>query len=239
MYTFFNCLSRKYKHELLTKQSHQGRRNRSIDIDREVHLNFAKWIKQKVEIKELDGITDDLRCLALGPSEKVLKYTAYNVNGFKFRATEREANLKTQNSGVYVAAETMSYASSRDSNPRTGTVSYYGNLIEVMELNYYEVFKVVLFKCKWMDTRTERGYKQDVYGHHMVNFSRFLPTEEEEDEPYILASQARMVYYVKDPSEVDWNIAVHVQPRDVYDMGDSNDSEQLEDESEPSISVSS
>lgn len=108
-----------------------------------------------------------------------------------------------------------------------------------MELNYYEVFKVVLFKCKWLDARTERGYKQDRYGHHMVNYSRFLSTEEEEDEPYILASQARMVYYVKDPSEVEWNIVVHVQPRDVYDMGDSNDSEQSEDESEPNISVSS
>ena len=65
------------------------------------------------------------------------------------------------------------------------------------------------------------------------------PTEEEGDEPYILASQAKMVYYVKDPSEVEWNIAVHVQPRDVYDMGDSNDAQPLEDGFEPSISVSS
>ncbi|KAL0684262.1 hypothetical protein Bca4012_051110 [Brassica carinata] len=166
-----------------------------------------EWIKQKVQNNEIDGITDDLRCLAMGPSEKILKYTTYNVNGFKFRATEREANLKTQNSGVYMAAETMSYASSRDSNPRTGTVTYYGNLIE----------------------------------NEVISRMRMVisPTEEEGDEPYILASQAKMVYYVKDPSEVEWNIAVHVQPRDVYDMGDSDDAEPLEDGSEPSISVSS
>lgn len=52
-----------------------------------------------------------------------------------------------------------------------------------MELNYYEVFKVVLFKCKWADTRTEREYKMDAYGHHMVNFLRFLPIGDEEVEP--------------------------------------------------------
>ena len=107
---------RKYKNELLTKQTHQSNRHRAIDIDREMHLNIANWLKQKVES---NGITDDIRCSALGPSDKVLKYTAYNINGCKFRTAEREANMKTQNSGVYVAAETMSYASSRDPNPRT------------------------------------------------------------------------------------------------------------------------
>lgn len=197
-------------------------------------------MKEKVELNELDGINDDLRCLALGPSEKVVKYTAYNVNGFKFRTTNRDADLKTQNNGVYVAAETMSYASSRDSNPRTGTVPYYGNLLEVIELNYYEVFKVVLFKCKWADTRTERGYKMDAYGHHIVSFSRLLHSgDNEEDEPYVLASEARMVYYVNDPCDVDLNIAIHVQPRDIYDMGDPSDSEQLDAESDLGISVAS
>ena len=78
----------------MTKQSHQSKRSPAIEIDQEMYLNFAKWIKHKVEINELDGITDDLRCLALGPSEKALKYTAYNVNGSKFRTVEREANLK-------------------------------------------------------------------------------------------------------------------------------------------------
>ncbi|KAG7565800.1 hypothetical protein ISN44_As10g024300 [Arabidopsis suecica] len=132
----------------------------------------------------------------------------------------------------------MSYASSRDPNPITGTVAYYGNLVEVIELNYYEVFKVVLFKCKWADTRTERGYKMDAYDHHMVNFSRLLHTgDNAEDEPYILASQAKMVYYVADPCKEEWNYAVHIQPRDVYDMGDQNDSEQFDGESIPGISM--
>jgi len=62
-----------------------------------------------------------------------------------------------------VATETTSYASSRDPNPRKGTVAYYRNLIKVIELNYHEVFKVVIFKCKWAGTLTVKGYKIDAY----------------------------------------------------------------------------
>lgn len=186
-----------------------------------MHLNFGKWLKDRVEKNDVEGVTDDIRCLALGPSEKVVKYSSYNINGYKFRASGRDDGLKTQNSGVYVNANTVSYASSRDQNPKAGDAAYYGKLVEVIELNYYEIFRVVLFKCKWADTRSSRGYKHDAYGHNMVNFDRLLHTgDEEEDEPYVLASQAKMVYYVEDPCEQGWNIAVHVQPRDLYDMGD-------------------
>lgn len=73
-----------------------------------------------------------------------------------------------------------------------------------------------------------------------VNFSRLLHTgDNEEDDPYVLASQARIVYYIKDPCKVEWNIAVHVQPRNVNDMGDPNDSEQFDGESDHSISIAS
>ncbi|KAG7559171.1 Transposase-associated domain [Arabidopsis thaliana x Arabidopsis arenosa] len=163
-----------------------------------------------------------------GPSSKVLKFSAYNINGFKFRIIERDQDLKTQNSGIFVSAETISYASSRDINPRSGNVSYYGKLTEILELNYYDSFRVVLFKCKWVDTRDARGFKKDQFGHSMVNFSRLIHTGSgEEDEPYVLASQARLVYYVEDPQEKDWSVVVHVQPRDLYDMEDPTSSDEI------------
>lgn len=191
-----------------------------IDIDRHVHLHFSQWLKQNVE-KSFDGISADIRCLAPGPSDKVLKFSAYNINGFKFRVIERDQDLKTQNCGVFVSAETISYSSSRDHNPRAGDVSYYGKLTEILELNYYDSFRVVLFKCKWADTRDARGYRKDEFGHTLVNFSRTIHSGNgEEDEPYVLASQARLVYFVEDPLDEGWNVVVHVQPRDLYDMGD-------------------
>lgn len=210
-----------FKSELRRSQLRRRKRGNVIDLDRHVHLHFSKWLKEKVEKNDLDGISVDIRCLAPGPSAKVLKFSAYNINGFKFRTIERDQDLKTQNSGVFVSAETISYASSRDLNPIAGDVSYYGKLTEILELNYYECFRVVLFKCKWVDTRDARGYKKDDFGHTLVNFSRLIHTgNNEEDEPYVLASQARLVYYVEDPQEEGWSVVVHVQPRDLYDMGD-------------------
>ncbi|CAA7058756.1 unnamed protein product [Microthlaspi erraticum] len=179
---FLDELRQKYKDELRRTHTRGRRRRYTLDVDREVHLRFDKWLREKVEKDETDGISEDIRLLAKGPSDKVLKFSSYCVNGYKYRTLERDSDLKTQNCGVYVSAETMSYASSRDNNPMAGNVPYY-------------------------DTRDSRGYRRDGLGNNLVNFSRIIHSgESEEDEPFILASQARMVYYVEDPSEYGWNM---------------------------------
>ena len=38
------------------------------------------------------------------------------------------------------------------------------------------------------------------------------------DEPFILASQAKQVWYVKDPLEPDWHVVVKATNRDYFDM---------------------
>lgn len=216
-------MSRRFKSELRRSQLRRRKRSNVIDIDRHVHLYFGKWLKERVEKNEINNISDDIRCLAQGLSEKVLKFSAFNINGFKFRTIERDQELKTQNSGVFVLAETISYASSSDTNPRAGDVSYYGKLVEIVELNYYDSFRVILFKCIWADTRDGKGYKKDDFGHEVVNLCRPIHSGDgEEDEPYMLASQARLVYYVEDPQEEGWSVVVRVQPRDFYDMGDQD-----------------
>ncbi|CAA7013323.1 unnamed protein product [Microthlaspi erraticum] len=214
-------VERKFKDELSRANMRGRKRRHPLNIDREVHLHFEKWLRQKVERNEIAN--DDIRLIANGPSDKVLKFSSYNINGYKYRTLERDGDLKTQNCGVYISAETISYASSRDTNPRAGDVPYYGKLIDIIQLNYYDKFRVILFKCKWADTRDNRGYKRDIFGHHMVNFSRTIHSGAyEEDEPFVLASQAKMVYYVEDPSESGWSIGVHITPRDLYEMGESD-----------------
>ncbi|CDY72443.1 BnaAnng41170D [Brassica napus] len=176
MYMFFNCLYRKYKNELLTKQSHQGRRNRAIDIDREVHINFSEWIRQKVQTNEIDGITDDLRCLAMGPSEKVLKYTAYNVNGFKFWATEREANLKTQNNKVIVHFDEVSGQPIGESGGLLGSwLGQLSNDVNLLPINYSDwrmvnphiknkVWEVIQSKFWFDDPATRKVFVMSALG---------------------------------------------------------------------------
>lgn len=173
---------------------------------------------------------EEIISLARGPYKAVRRYKGYIVNGFRFNTRDREINRRTQNSGVVVTARTSSYASAKDKNPVAGDIIYYGILIDIIELNYYEHFKVVLFKCDWADVHSQgRGVKRDDYGFTLVNFNRLLfKGHQLSDEPFILASQAKQVFYVHDPIEKDWQIVVHTKPRDLFDMDSEISTDDIE-----------
>nr|XP_033511816.1 uncharacterized protein LOC104095489 [Nicotiana tomentosiformis] len=83
----------------------------------------------------------------------------------------------------------------------------------------------------WADTVRDRGYKKDSWNLNCVNFDRLIHTgEREEHEPYIEASQAQMVYYVDDVVNKGWSVAMHLKPRDLYDMGEVAEDEVYENE---------
>ena len=88
--------------------------------------------------------SDELIALARGPNKIVNRYNGFIINGFKFHTREREKFRKTQNSGVMVEADGK---------------SYYGALKDIYELDYYGKFKVVLFRCDWIDINSPRGFK--------------------------------------------------------------------------------
>lgn len=121
-----------------------------------------------------DTISHDIKFLAQGPAPYARRFTAYNINGFKFRTLSREQGLKTQNSGVFLMSDTSCVASSADRNLRQADLPYYGKLEDIIELNYYGKFRVVLFKCKWADTTRDRGFKRDVWNFNCVNFSKLF-----------------------------------------------------------------
>ncbi|KAK5771981.1 hypothetical protein PVK06_048237 [Gossypium arboreum] len=92
---------------------------------------------------------------------------------------------RTQNCGVVVNSSITSYATARDSNPVKGNVEYYELLTDIIELDYYGKWKVVLFRCDWADVNTARRIKKDQFGFTMVNFSRLIHTGQQlMDEPY-------------------------------------------------------
>lgn len=105
-------------------------------------------------------MSSDLKFLARGPLDKARRFTAYNINGFKFRTLAREEGLKTQNSGVFLTSNTSCVSSSADGNLRQADLPYYGKLEDIIEINFYGHFKVTLFKCKCADTTRDRGYKR-------------------------------------------------------------------------------
>ena len=111
---------------------------------------------------EKKNLSDKVRWLAWYPNNEVKQFKCYVINGLKFHTKDSEASRKTQNSGVCVVTE--------------GVATYYGVLIDIIELNYFDKYRYVLFKFHWADVISERGCKKDEFGFPLVNFSRLIHT---------------------------------------------------------------
>ena len=143
----------------------------------------------------------------------VRRFNRYIIGGVRFHTKERERKRKTQNSGVVVTSKT---SDSEDN------VIYYGVIKEMIELNYFKHFRIVLFKCDWFDTKQGRGVKKYALGFTLVNFSKLIHIGTNLlDEPFVFASQVQKVFYIQDSLQPNWHIVVRTKPRDVYEMGDN------------------
>jgi hypothetical protein len=141
-----------------------------------------------------------------GPRQLALEYNHYVVNGMLFRTLSRDEGKTTQNSGVCV--------------PTIDGNTYYGKLTRIIEIEYYDTTRYVLFKCDWADIKINKGYKEDEYGFSLVNFKNRIHTGEKiTDDPYVLSSQISQVYYVEDERHPDWAVVVKTKPRNVFDVG--------------------
>jgi hypothetical protein len=95
-----------------------------------------------------------------GPIEITVKYNKYVVNVKFFRTLAFDAEKRMQNSGVCV--------STIDGD------TYFGKLIEVIEIKYFDRTKYIMFMCKWADSTRDKGYKVDEYGLIFVNFKNLV-----------------------------------------------------------------
>lgn len=64
-----------------------------------------------------------------------------------------------QNSGVVVEA---------------GGIAYYENFQDIIESDYYRTFKIMMFRCDWVDVKSSRGLKKGKNGCILVNISRLI-----------------------------------------------------------------
>src|ERR1044072_3666448 len=95
-------------------------------------------------------------------------------------------NWLTQNSGVMVTSSPYKFKNEKD-----GSVTYYGVLKDILELDYFGRAKFVLFKCEWFQS------KQENFGLILVNFRKMIY----KGDPFVFATQVRQVYYTEDPSD--------------------------------------
>ncbi|XP_069145619.1 uncharacterized protein [Solanum lycopersicum] len=173
--------------------------------------NFSQWF----ETRALQEVVPDLiKQLSRGPYSVAKRYSGYLINGYRFHVRKRDARRKTKNSGVTLIASTTSFASSKDKNPIAADLTYYGRIVDIVELIYYNYFKVVLFKCDWYEV------EKDVYGLTYVYFNKRCSQEE----PFVLASQVHQCFHVQDPYDQDKHYVMKTVPSDLFNMGDEVES---------------
>ncbi|XP_019164337.1 PREDICTED: uncharacterized protein LOC109160505 [Ipomoea nil] len=223
------------QHMSLIRQQNPLKGERWVAIEH--NRTFITWFKDTV-MKELsqvpNNVSETIKWLAYGPDFLVSCYEAYDINGYTFYTKRQDEKSVVQNSGVTQVALSKDYSSAKDTKSIDAAMSYYGVIEEIWELDY-KVFKIPLFRCSWVDNR--RGVRIDELGFTLVDFERLGY----HDEPFILASQAKQVFYVSDPIDNKWSIVLQGK-KSIVGVGDVVDEEEYDhfDETPPfSIGVQS
>jgi hypothetical protein len=168
-------------------------------------------------------LADKLVWHAKGPMRFAVEYSHYVTNGMLFRILSHDNGKTSQNCGVCM--------------PTIDGPTYYGKLTRIIEVQYYDESRYVLFKCDWADIEKNKGYKEDEYGIPFVSFKRLIHTGDRiTDDLYVLSFQVSQVYYVEDKRHPDWAVIVRTKPRHVYDIGqmeENNDDNGNYRENEP------
>uniref|UniRef100_A0A803MIG0 DUF4216 domain-containing protein n=1 Tax=Chenopodium quinoa TaxID=63459 RepID=A0A803MIG0_CHEQI len=113
-----------------------------------------------------------------------------------------------------------SFASFRDQNPVVGDVKYYGVVEDIIELDYFGHFKVVLFRCSWFQV------EQDEFGLTCANFKRLCYT----NDPFVMANQVNQVFYVQDSKEKHLHYVMETIPGDFFDMSEESNGATVADD---------
>ncbi|RVW81554.1 hypothetical protein CK203_051852 [Vitis vinifera] len=186
---------------------------------RRTHANIHSLVVKKVEvaIADKEPISETLRWMAHGPTHYVAKYHGYVINGCQYNTKDRDELRVSQNSGVSIVATTMQISSAKDKNPVFGELCFYGIITEIWDLDY-TMFRILVFKCNWVDNKS--GIKVDEFGLTLVDFTKMA----HKSDPFILASQAKQVFYVQDQLDPRWSVVLSTPERDFsFSAKDSDD----------------
>ncbi|KAA0032028.1 hypothetical protein E5676_scaffold96G001250 [Cucumis melo var. makuwa] len=212
-----------YLRDIETRFNRGDRNNDDID-DGDQQLWSINFLSHKAQRLHCDKfISDDLYDLACGSNDCARSYSGCIANGVQFHTKDRDSRQTTKNSGVMVP-----------DGDEIGQIFFYGELHEIIRLQYICMKAVVLFKCEWYDTSLRKNRINIVDGFTSINTrNRWY-----KDEPFILVSQAAQVFYVDDYKlGQDWKLVQQIQPRHVWDILEI-ESNELEVTSDEIISTS-
>ena len=110
----------------------------------------------------------------------------------------------------------MQIASAKDKNLVFGELCFYEVIIEIQDLDY-TMFKIPIFKCDWVDNKN--GIRVDDLGFTLVDFNKMA----HKSNPFILASQAKQVFYVQNELDPRWSIVLSTPQQDFLERDEGDD----------------
>ncbi|XP_026420318.1 uncharacterized protein LOC113316323 [Papaver somniferum] len=172
---------------------------------------FADWFQQKVKMQIEQGmpISHTVEWLSYGPLENCISYKGLLINNTRF--ITKDVKRVTQNSGVSIESTTLVAGLSE-------TSGFYGVLEEILLLDYNHMFQIPIFKCDW--AHTNFGVKVED-GFTLVNLKQHK--NQYCNDPFILAKQARQVFYSRESNTSNWYMMVKPPPRGFHELEEYNE----------------
>ncbi|GJU37344.1 hypothetical protein Tco_1185698 [Tanacetum coccineum] len=203
------------KHE--TYENEEGKplsAKKTSEVSAELFQKAHLYVERELAIDK-ESVSETVRWISYGPRATVVKYNAYNINGYTFRTKCHDGKVY-QNSGVSVEAIDLHISKEVAT---TRQAYYYGVLQEIWVLDYH-FRQIPLFKCDWVNHKSG-GVKRDKLGYTLVDLNNLG----HKVDPFVLASQALQVFYVKDPVDKKLSIVFKTPPKNYKDTYDEVDEE--------------
>ncbi|GJY67535.1 hypothetical protein Tco_0469773 [Tanacetum coccineum] len=173
---------------------------KSLFPNKDMKEEFPEWFGSQIRQCHVDNdkdpevsTTSDLFALACGPTWTLISINSCVVDGVRYVMHSRDESHTTQNSGIYA--------------PGLDEEMYYGQLQEILEFKYL-LFKVVLFRVKWFDTRNQgRKVKRLILRNNMTQID--CRGKAFKIDQYILVTQVKQVFYLEDKAKPYWRDVNH------------------------------
>ncbi|GJU55021.1 hypothetical protein Tco_1228735 [Tanacetum coccineum] len=157
------------RHKQVLKTENPGKR--IAFLENEHSKSFAKWLRKEVE-RELaiskESVSETVRWISYGPRATIVKYDAYNINGYTFRTKCHDGKVYQNNE---VSVEAIDLHISKEVCKPHDSAFYYGVLQEIWVLDYH-FRQILFFKCDWVNHRAG-GVKHDNLGYTLVDLNDY------------------------------------------------------------------
>lgn len=189
------------------------------DIEKQVEKQFSSWFKNYIGTlwhERGEDLCSDLLALSCEPDLRIRVYSACIVDGVRYHTVDHEKYRRTQNSGV------MAQGTHNGED-----IEFYGSLREIIQLQYNADKSghrsVVIFRCDWFDTESKKGRIKDDGLLKSINRSSCWY----KNDPFILAPQATMVFYLQDTKYGgSWSVVQKFAHRHLWNV-DENCSDEI------------